>query len=339
MDFLLAQIQANASFSPLREISAIGHRVVQGGECYQQPVIVDKRVIENLEKLAELAPLHNPINLLGIRFCRAELSKIPQVAVFDTAFHHTLPPKAYRYAIPTEYYQRYRVRRYGFHGISHQYVVKRAAEALRIPLAELNVISLHLGAGASATAVVGGKSIDTSMGMTPLAGLMMATRSGDIDPAIIDYLLEKTGMTSAQLKTVLNRESGIQGIAGVGDMQELLKLKQNGEASAVLAYEMFCYQVSKTIGAYYAIMGRVDAVLFTGGIGEHSPAVRRTVCASIGALGIRLDEQKNLKTQQSVSEIQASDSVPKILVIATDEAREIASAVKSCLNGKQDSFA
>ena len=306
------------------EIFAVGHRVVHGGEKFSQPAIIDDAVLMAIEKLIPLAPLHNPANVTGIKVMRELLPAVPQVAVFDTAFHQTMPPRAFHYALPAEFYRSYGVRRYGFHGTSHQYVAGEAARHLGRPLETLNLITLHLGNGASATAVEKGKSIDTSMGLTPLEGLVMGTRCGDIDPAVHFYLARKTGRPFEEIEGILNKESGLKGICGLNDMREIQDRAKGGDAQAELALEIFCYRVRKYIGAYYAALGLVDAIIFTGGIGENSAAVRAKSCEGLSGLGIVLDDLRNNAVAGGIREIHAGEGRVKILVIPTNEEREIA---------------
>jgi acetate kinase len=310
------------------EISAVGHRVVHGGEKFSQPAVIDDAVIGTIEDLIPLAPLHNAANVTGIKVMRELLPDVPQVAVFDTAFHQTMPARALHYALPYNFYLSYGVRRYGFHGTSHQYVAGEAARHLGRPLETLNLITLHLGNGASATAVEKGKSIDTSMGLTPLEGLIMGTRCGDLDPAVHFYLARKIGKNFAEIggiiEGILNRESGLKGICGVNDMREIQNRSQGGDAQAKLAIEMFCYRIRKYIGAYYAALGSVDVIVFTGGIGENSAVVRTKSCEGLSALGITIDEQKNSLDAGGVREIHAKESKIRVLVIPTNEEYEIA---------------
>jgi acetate kinase len=301
-----------------------GHRVVHGGEVFREPVIIDDEVVRQIKDLIPLAPLHNPPNVVGIEVLRALRPDVPNVAVFDTAFHQSMPPKAFHYALPSELYRMHHVRRYGFHGSSHHYVAGEAARYLGVPLEHLNLITLHLGNGASAAALQGGRSIDTSMGLTPLEGLIMGTRCGDLDPAVHFYLSRKTGRPFETIEDILNRESGLKGICGMNDMREIQHCAEAGDVQAELAIQMFCYRIKKYIGSYYAVLGRVDAIIFTGGIGEHSARVRRESCENLTALGISVDDRRNEETSLGIAEIQTEDSRVKILVIPTDEEREIA---------------
>ena len=309
----------------LDEIAAVGHRVVHGGEKVARSVAVDEDVIGVIKENFELAPLHNPPNLAGLEAALERLGGRLQVAVFDTAFHKSMPPEAYLYAIPYEFYQQRHVRRYGFHGTSHRYVAERAAEMLSVEPQRCNLITLHLGNGCSATAVKGGRSIDTSMGMTPLEGLVMGTRCGDIDPALSFFLIEKVGMSPQEAYDLLNRRSGLAGLSGVGnDMREVLAAAASGNRRAELAIKLFCYRVKKYIGAYHAVLGRLDGVVFTAGIGENSPAVRGRICRGLEPLGIRLDEQKNQAAVGREALISGDDSPVAVLVVPTDEALKIA---------------
>jgi acetate kinase len=315
-------------------VDAIGHRVVHGGERFQTPTRIDADVVTAVRALVPLAPLHNPPNLLGIELCLELFPSVPQVAVFDTAFHQTMPPHAYHYALPQGLYADHAVRRYGFHGSSHAYVTRRAAEYLGREPTTLNLISLHLGNGASAAAVAGGRCIDTSMGMTPLEGLVMGTRCGDIDPALVFYIGRVAGLDGAAVETLLNEGSGLKGLCGTNDMREVLRRMDAGDSPARLAFEIYCYRIRKYIGAYTAALGRVDAVIFTAGIGENAPAVRERVCAELQALDIRLDARKNSGVSGEIAEIQSADSAVKLLVIRTNEEREIAEQVRAMLTGR-----
>jgi acetate kinase len=306
------------------EFFGFGHRVVHGGEVFREPVIIDDAVVSRIKDLIPLAPLHNPPNIVAIEVLRALRPDIPNVAVFDTAFHQSMPPKAFHYALPHELYRRHHVRRYGFHGTSHHYVAKEASVYLGIPEEHLNLITLHLGNGASAAALQGGISIDTSMGLTPLEGLIMGTRCGDLDPAVHFYLSRKMGRPFEQIEEILNKESGLKGICGMNDMREIQRSAEAGDAQAELAIEMFCYRIKKYIGSYYAVLGRVDAIVFTGGIGENSARVRRGSCEGLAALGIALDDGRNETASLGIAEIQSEHSRVKILVVPTDEELEIA---------------
>jgi acetate kinase len=269
----------------ISKIAAIGHRVVHGGEEFNKSTIINAEVIKYIEKYCELAPLHNPPSLLGIKACKALLADIPQVAVFDTAFHADMPTHAYLYGLPYQYYKKYKIRRYGFHGTSHRYVAIKAAKMLGKPLEELKLITCHLGNGCSITAVSGGKSIDTSMGFTPLEGLLMGTRSGDIDPAIVFYLMEKENLNANQISDLLNKKSGLLGISGVSnDMRDLMREADAGNERAKAALEVFFYRIKKYIGAYMAAMNGVDAIVLTAGIGENNPKIKDRICVELSSL-------------------------------------------------------
>jgi acetate kinase len=306
------------------ELLGIGHRVVHGGEAFREPVLIDEKVIEAIRDLIPLAPLHNPANLLGIEAARQAFPGVPQVAVFDTAFHQSMPPHAFTYALPYSLYALHRVRRYGFHGTSHLWVAKKAAAHLKKPLASLHLITFHLGNGASAAAIQQGLSVDTSMGMTPLEGCVMGTRCGDLDPAIPFYLRRATQMPEGDLEALLNKASGLKGICGANDMREILQMANRGEPLAQLAVELYCYRIKKYLGAYFAVLGRVDAVVFTGGIGENAAQIRKRCCQGLEGLGITVDDRKNEKAYEEVLEIQRDSNPVKVLAVRTDEEREIA---------------
>jgi acetate kinase len=315
-----------------RTPEAVGHRVVHGGEKFHEPTLLGDAEIGTLRTLSVLAPLHNPAGLLGIETARAAWPGVPQVAVFDTAFHHTLPPHAFRYAVPDAWYREHGIRRYGFHGTSHQYVAGRAAARLGRPLESLHLITLHLGNGASVTAVRAGRSVDTSMGFTPLEGLVMGTRSGDLDPSVVAHASRTLGLSAEEIDRTLNRASGLLGLAGSNDMREVERRAGDGDAGARLALDLFAYRVKKYIGAYAAALGRLDGVVFTGGIGEHSARIRSLCLQDLGILGLHLDEDKNREASRSERELQAG-GVP-ILVIPTDEEREIAVQTAALLAGR-----
>jgi acetate kinase len=306
------------------EIEAVGHRVVHGGETFSGSVLITDEVIEKIRENIELAPLHNPHNLRGIMACKRLLPDTPQVAVFDTAFHQKMPEYAFIYGLPYELYKKYKIRRYGFHGTSHRYVSKRASEILGVPIEKLRIITAHLGNGCSMAAVKYGVSVDTTMGFTPLEGLLMGTRSGDIDPAIVLYIMGKEGLTMAEVNALLNKHSGLVGISGVSsDMREIIREMKNGNMRAKLAFDVFCYRVKKYIGAYAAVMGGVDAIVFTAGIGENSPDVRKSVCEGLEFLGIKIDDEKNNSPEREKI-ITTDDSPVKVLVIPTNEELVIA---------------
>lgn len=307
------------------DIEAVGHRVAHGGEKLTESVLITEEVRQSIRDCIELAPLHNPHNLRGIDACRQLLPDVPQVAVFDTAFHHTMPPSAYIYAVPYILYRRYGIRRYGFHGTSHRYVANRTAELMGKDLGSLNLISCHLGNGCSIAAIRKGKSIDTSMGFTPLEGLVMGTRCGDIDPALILYVMSKENLTVAEATAMLNKHSGLVGISGISsDMREIENQASQGEERARLALEIFTYRVKKYIGAYAAALGGVDAIAFTGGIGSNSPVVRAKSLEGLGFLGIELDSKRNEEAIGTDCEITTAESETKVFTILTNEELVIA---------------
>ncbi len=306
------------------EISAVGHRVVHGGEKFAQTTRITPEVKSVIEQLSPFAPLHNPPNLQGITVAEEVFPDAVQVGVFDTAFHQTMPPHAYRYAIPNKFYDEHGIRVYGFHGTSHLYVSRQAADMLGKPLAETNLITAHLGNGASMAAVAGGRSIDTSMGFTPLPGLMMGSRCGDLDPAVVYYLGTKLGKSFTEIDRILNKESGLIGITGVNDLRDIEDRAIAGDAQANLALDMYAYRIRKYIGAYAAALGRVDALVFTAGVGENSDIIRGRACAGLENLGIALDAVKNAGRKKEAVAIHAAGSPVKIFVIPTNEELEIA---------------
>ena len=316
----------------MKEIDAVGHRIVQGGDIYTHSVLVDETVVENLRKLSPLAPLHNPPADACIDMMAALMPSTPQVAVFDTAFHATMPAKAYMSPLPARYYDDYRIRRYGAHGTSHRYAAQQAANLLGRPLRDLGLITCHLGNGSSIAAVDQGKVVDTSMGMTPLAGLMMGTRCGDLDPSVVNYLKYTLNITGHQLDEILNKKSGLLGISGVSsDKRDVEEAAAAGNKRAQLASDMLNYQIKKTIGSYIAAMGGVDAIVFTGGIGEHDAIARAKICHHMDWLGIRIDTDKNKHPQGDVCEITAWGAKVRTLVIATDEELMIARDTKEVI--------
>ena len=316
----------------MKEINAVGHRVVHGGEYFANSVIITPEVIEAIEKCCDLAPLHNPANLIGIHACEEIMPGVPQVAVFDTAFHQTMPERAYMYALPYEYYEKYKVRRYGFHGTSHSFVSKRTAEFLGMDLKNSKIIVAHLGNGASISAVLNGECVDTSMGLTPLEGLVMGTRSGDIDPAIMEFIAKKENLDIEGVMNVLNKKSGVQGLSKLSsDFRDLEAAANEGNELAIGAIDVFCYRVAKYIGAYVAAMNGVDAIAFTAGIGENTTIVRAKVLEYLGYLGITVDAQAN-EVHGEEKVISTADSKVKVCVIPTNEelaiARETVALVK-----------
>ena len=309
----------------LHQIDAVGHRVVHGGDRFFQSVEIDSDVLRAIEEFEELAPLHNPINLLGIRIARELLPNVPHVAVFDTAFHHAMPLEAHLYALPMRFYRDYKIRRYGFHGTSHRYVSRRAAEILSTPIQRLKMITCHLGNGCSMAAIKGGRSIDTSMGFTPLEGLVMGTRSGDIDPSIIFYLVNRRGFDLERVEKILNKESGLLGLSGISnDMKVLIDHMKQGSQAARLAIDVFVYRVKKYIGAYTAALGGLDCLVFTAGIGERSPLIRERICKGLEYLGVKIDDALNQRCQSCESIISSEDSRVKVVVVPTDEEAVIA---------------
>ena len=303
----------------LSEVNAVGHRIVHGGEKFASSVVITDEVLEAVAQCNDLAPLHNPANLIGINACKELMPGVPMVAVFDTAFHQTMPEKAYLYGLPYEYYENYKVRRYGFHGTSHNFVSKETARFLGMDLKNSKIIVCHLGNGASISAVKDGKCVDTSMGLTPLEGLVMGTRSGDIDPAIMEYIAKKENLDIAGVMNVLNKKSGLEGISGLSsDFRDLTAGAKEGNKRAIAAIEVFCYRVAKYVGSYVAAMNGVDAIAFTAGIGENVGLVREKVCSYLGYLGITLDAEANAKSGDNCV-ISAADSKVKVAVIPTNE--------------------
>jgi len=309
-------------------IECVAHRVVHGGERFTAPVVVDASVLAELRDLAVLAPLHNPVNVLGIELARRALPDLPHVAVFDTAFHTTLPPRAYTYAVPRAWAREHGVRRYGFHGTSNAYVSRAAAALLGREPAETNLIVLHLGNGASATAIAGGRSVDTSMGLTPLEGLVMGTRSGDVDPALVLHLRRTAGLGVEEIEDLLNTGSGMLGLAGAGDMREVHRRIAAGDADAALALDVYCYRIRKYVGGYAAALGHVDAIVFTAGVGEHDSTVRAAALAGLERFGIAVDPQRN---QANATVISPPGAEVAVLVVPTDEELEIASQAAGIL--------
>jgi acetate kinase len=328
---VMADLSESGTIGDPAGLFGIGHRVVHGGERFREPVRVDRGTLDAIRAMIPFAPLHNPGNLQGIEVALATCPGVPQVAVFDTAFHQTMPPRAFRYALPRDLYDDHRVRRYGFHGTSHAHVARRAADLLGKPPEALNLITLHLGNGASAAAIREGKSVDTSMGMTPLEGLIMGTRCGDLDPAVPFFLGERTGKNPEELLDMLNEESGMKGICGANDMREVHRRAAGGDPSASLAIDMYCYRIKKYIGAYTAVLGRVDALVFTGGIGENDGEVRRRACEGLSLLGIAVDEARNGSPSSVPREIQREGMPVKVLVIPTNEELEIALQTVACI--------
>nr|WP_319392399.1 acetate kinase [uncultured Desulfobacter sp.] len=315
-----------------QDLAAIGHRVAQGGEIFKENCIVDAKAVEGIRKNIELAPLHNPANLAGIEAAMAHFPGVPSVAVFDTLFASKLPDYVYRYALPAEYYSAYKVRRYGFHGASHAYVTKALAGLMGKSVNGLANIVCHLGNGSSITAVKGGVCRETSMGMTPTSGLIMGTRCGDIDPSLPAYLAACTGKSAAEIQTVLDRESGLSGICGMNDMRDIHKAIASGDDDARLAFDMLCHGIKKYIGAYYAVLGRLDAVAFTAGIGENDPEVRRKTLEGLEHMGIIVDQERNAGLRGKSARISTDDSAVEVWVVPTDEELEIATICKDLVS-------
>ena len=317
----------------LKEVNAIGHRVVHGGEKFASSAVITDEMIKAVEECNDLAPLHNPANLIGIRVCAELMPGVPQVGVFDTAFHQTMPDYAYMYAIPHELYEKYGVRRYGFHGTSHRYVSKRVCEFLGVNPVGQKIITCHIGNGGSIAAIKDGKCMDTTMGLTPLEGLMMGTRSGDIDAGAVTFIMEKEGLNTTGVSNLLNKKSGVLGISGVSsDMRELLAACAAGNEKAILAEKMYYYRIKKYIGAYAAALGGVDIILFTGGVGENQMECRREVCKDMEFMGFELDNEVNAKVRGEEAIISTPASKVKVVVIPTDEELLIASDTMDILN-------
>ena len=317
--------EKTGAIKSLAEVNAIGHRIVHGGEKFASSAIITDEMIKAVEECNDLAPLHNPANLIGIRVCSELMPNVPQVGVFDTAFHQTMPKKAYLYGLPHEYYEKYKVRRYGFHGTSHSFVSKRLVEYLGMDLNNSKVIVAHLGNGASVSAVVNGKCVDTSMGLTPLEGLVMGTRSGDIDPAIMEFIAKKENLDIEGVMNVLNKKSGVQGMTGISsDFRDLEAAYNEGNEYAINAIEVFCYRVAKYIGSYTAAMNGVDAITFTAGVGENAAWLRPMICQYLGYLGVKLDEAASEKAVGEEMIISTADSKVKLCVVPTNEELAIA---------------
>jgi acetate kinase len=317
---VVAGLKEAKVIADVSQIQAVGHRIVHGGESLSASVMIDDEVEKEIQQCVELAPLHNPHNLRGYYVARKVMPQVPQVAVFDTAFHQTIPPKAYIYGLPYTYYRRYQIRRYGFHGTSHRYVAFRFRQVFKKSREEVNLITAHLGNGCSITAIKQGKSVDTSMGFTPLEGLVMGTRCGDIDPAVLLYIMSKDELTLHDMSTLLNKFSGLYGISGSSsDKRDLLAAAAKGDAQAQLAIDVFCYRLKKYIGAYAAVLGHVDGLIFTGGIGENAPLVREKACEGLSELGIEIDLARNNALAGKEGEISADSSRVTVMVIPTNE--------------------
>ncbi len=315
-----------------KEIDAIGHRVVQGGEAFTSACVVDNSVKVAIADNNPLAPLHNPANLMGIEVAEELFPGTPNVAVFDTEFHSSMPPKAFLYALPYDYYKELRIRRYGFHGTSHKYVCNKVAELMGKKVDEINVITVHLGNGCSMAAIEKGKCMDTSMGMTPLAGVMMGTRSGDIDPAIVSYIAESKNIGIDEMDNILNKQSGLKGICGLNDMRDIHSAVANGDEMAKLALDMFAYRVKKYIGSYTAVLGSIDAIVFTAGIGENDDVTRAAICQNFSGLGIEMDFDKNNGRKGEPTPVHTDASKVQVWVIPTNEELQIAQESMALLN-------
>ncbi|MFV0331269.1 MAG: acetate/propionate family kinase [Dysgonomonas sp.] len=317
----------------LDEIDAVGHRVVHGGEEFNSSVYITDEVIKKMEECIELAPLHNPPNLAGIYAVRELMGDVPQVGVFDTAYHQTMPPKAYMYGLPYSLYEKYAIRRYGFHGTSHRYVSRKGCDILGVPYEKQRIITAHIGNGGSLAAIYGGKSIDTSMGMTPVEGLIMGTRSGDVDAGIVSFIMEKENIGTQAISTLVNKHSGLLGVSGVSsDMRELREAMNAGNERAILAFDMFVHRIKKYVGSYAAVLGGVDILMFTGGIGENASQVREGVCKDMEYMGIKLDLDKNNEIHGDEAVISAPDSKVTVMVVPTDEEYMIASDTMEIVN-------
>ncbi len=321
-------LQHVMSVTDLDGLDAVGHRVVHGGGLFSAPTVIDDDVVAAVEGLVPLAPLHNPAALSGIEVARKLLPDVPQVAVFDTAFHQSIPADGVAYAIDADLAQRWQIRRYGFHGTSHSYVARRTAELLGRPVAETNVITLHLGNGASACAVEGGRSVATSMGLTPLSGLVMGTRSGDLDPSVIFHLHRVAGLGFDEIERSLTRSGGLQGLSGDNDMRAVQRRRAEGDPQATLAFDLYCRRIKEYVGSYLAVLGRVDAITFTAGVGENAPAVRAAALAGLAPLGIEIDPERNIGGEQLIAPEHART---KVFVVPTDEEAEIARETEQAL--------
>ena len=331
IDRIISILSESGLLSDGDGLAGIGHRVVHGGEAFIEPTRIDDQVVSVIQSLSKLAPLHNPANLLGIEVARERRPDLPQVAVFDTAFHRTIAPHAYHYAIPREWYAKHGVRRYGFHGTSHAYVSRQAAAFLGRAPEALNLIVLHLGNGASACAIEGGHSIETSMGLTPLEGLVMGTRSGDLDPALIFHVARETGASLDELDSALSSQSGLEGLCGSADVRDVLSRERSGDEDAAIAIGVYLHRIRKYIGAYTAVLGRLDALVFTAGVGENSAEIRGRVCQGLGGLGIEIDSKRNNASDRGPRAIQADGSRVAVLVVPTNEELEIALQTVQCI--------
>lgn len=322
--------------SSFKEIDAVGHRVVHGGEKFNKSVLINDEVIEKIKECYDVAPLHNPVNMAGIDAITELMPGVPQVAVFDTAFHQTMPAEAYMYALPYDLYTKYNVRRFGFHGTSHRYVARRVCDFLGVPYENQRIITCHIGNGGSITAVKDGKSIDTSMGLTPVEGLMMGTRVGDVDPGALTFIMDKEHLDTKQLSNLINKKSGVLGISGISsDMRDIDAAIAEGNERAKLALDMYIYRIIKYIGAYTAVLNGVDIIVFTGGVGENQQPLRKAVCEHLSYLGVKIDDAVNASSRGEEKVISAADSKVKVVVIPTDEELMIARDTEAIVNGRQ----
>lgn len=318
------------------EINAVGHRVVHGGEKFNKSVKIDDEVIAKIKECYDVAPLHNPANMTGIEAITELMPGVPQVAVFDTAFHQTMPKEAYMYALPYELYEKYAIRRYGFHGTSHRYVSRRACDFLGLPYDKQRVITCHIGNGGSITAVLDGKSVDTSMGLTPVEGLMMGTRVGDVDPGALTFIMDKEHLTTKELSDLINKKSGVAGISGISsDMRDIDAAIEKGDERAKLALDMYIYRIIKYVGAFAAVLNGVDVIVFTGGVGENQQVLRKRVCDHLTYMGVKIDDEVNSSSRGEEKLISAPDSAVKVVVIPTDEELMIARDTEAIVNGRQ----
>lgn len=319
-----------------KEIDAVGHRVVHGGEKFNKSVKIDDEVIAKIKECYDVAPLHNPVNMAGIEAITELMPGVPQVAVFDTAFHQTMPKEAYMYALPYDLYEKYGIRRYGFHGTSHRYVARRVCDFLGVPYEKQRIITCHIGNGGSITAVKDGKSVDTSMGLTPVEGLMMGTRVGDIDPGALTFVMDKEHLSTKELSDLINKKSGVLGISGISsDMRDIEAAIARGDEKAKLALDMYVYRIIKYIGAFAAVLDGVDIIVFTGGVGENQQPLRKSVCDHLGYLGVKIDQEVNAVSRGEEKVISSADSKVKVVVIPTDEELMIARDTEAIVNGRQ----
>ena len=331
---LLKTLSNEGIIEDISEIVGVGHRVVHGGEFYSKSVLIDEEVISNIDQLSKLAPLHNPVNLVGILAFKEALPKAVQVAVFDTAFHQTMRPCTYLYPLPYEYYDKYKIRKYGFHGTSHFYVTRKVAELMNKNVDTLNIISIHLGGGASITAVKNGKSVNTSMGFTPLAGIMMGTRTGDVDPAILPFIMDEEDLSTSEVLDIFNHKSGMYGVSGISsDARDILEAAANGNKRAILTLEMYTNRIAEVIGSYYIRLSHVDAIVFTGGIGENATTIRRDILDQVKVpMNLKIDDKLNLETMGTETKISLATSASEIWVVPTDEELVIARDTRKFLN-------